>query len=106
MNCPRVSRGVAITSVPAALGCRGRGAEDAHARTDRDVILDHQVTGVEVRLRADPHPDPEPTAAACAALQISLRADEGAVADLEGLGVHEPDARVDADSVADADRQR
>ena len=71
-----------------------------------DVVLEDEVARVHVGLRTDPDVIADDRRAVEAPLDVGLRADEHAVADLERLEVLEADAAADLQSVAAAARRR
>ena len=67
-------------------------AEDLGARTPPYVIFEHQIAGIEVRLRPDPHMTADDAPPVETTLNVRLSADKDAVADFKGFEVLEPGA--------------
>ena len=76
--------------------------EHPGARPPADVLLDHQIPGIEIALRSDPRVVADHAAAVEAALDERLLADHHAVADLERLGVPGDGPAADPHAVAEA----
>lgn len=69
------------------------------ARSPANVVFQDEITRVEVGLRPDPHVAPNSSRSIKSPLNVSLRSDENAVTDLEGLKMFEPNAAANANTM-------
>jgi hypothetical protein len=81
---------------------------DQHLRawSPANEIVNHEITGIKVTLRAEPHVVADDASAVVTPLQKALRSDEHVVPELERREMLEADAHADVESVSTGVRDR